>query len=310
MADRLKAAGYATGLVGKWHLGASRRIPPAEARLRRVLRVPRRGARLLRRTRAPHLPRHQPVKEKDYLTDAFGREAVAFIDRHKGNPFFLYLAFNAVHTPMQATDARLAGSPSIADKTPADLRRDDARHGRGHRQRCCDKLRETGLEEDTLIFFISDNGGPTMPGTTINGSRNAPLRGSKRTTLEGGIRVPFLVSWPGHLKAGVYEPTVIQLDALPPPWPPRERNRLEARRRRSPAVSERRRIRRTFATPVLWPRRADGDPAGDFKLVRYDSNADTRTGGQETARHRRETLQLGRRYRRNQRPRRRAGPTR
>jgi arylsulfatase A-like enzyme len=80
----------------------------------------------------------------------------------------------------------------------------------------CDKLRSAGLEENTLVFFFSDNGGPTMPGTTINASSNAPLRGSKRTTLEGGVRVPFVVSWKGKLPAGkVYEQPVIQLDLLP-----------------------------------------------------------------------------------------------
>ena len=79
-----------------------------------------------------------------------------------------------------------------------------------------DALRTAGLERDTLIVFLSDNGGPTMPGTTINASRNDPLRGSKRTTLEGGIRVPFVVSWKGSLPEGaVYEQPVIQLDVLP-----------------------------------------------------------------------------------------------
>src|SRR5204863_61480 len=77
-------------------------------------------------------------------------------------------------------------------------------------------LRSAGLEEKTLIFFLSDNGGPTMPTTTINGSRNDPLRGSKRTTLEGGIRVPFLVQRKGKLPGGkVYDPPIIQLDILP-----------------------------------------------------------------------------------------------
>jgi arylsulfatase A-like enzyme len=79
-----------------------------------------------------------------------------------------------------------------------------------------EKLRESKLEENTLVFFISDNGGPTMPGTSGNASINTPLRGSKRTTLEGGIRVPYLVKWPGHVPAGkVYDQPVIQLDILP-----------------------------------------------------------------------------------------------
>jgi arylsulfatase A-like enzyme len=79
-----------------------------------------------------------------------------------------------------------------------------------------DKLKDAGLEDDTLVFFFSDNGGPVMQGTTVNASVNKPLRGSKRTTLEGGIHVPFVVRWPGKLPAGtVYEQPVIQLDVLP-----------------------------------------------------------------------------------------------
>jgi arylsulfatase A-like enzyme len=82
--------------------------------------------------------------------------------------------------------------------------------------RVMEKVRALGLEENTLIFFFSDNGGPTMQGTTINGSRNFPLRGSKRTTLEGGIRVPFIMAWKGQLPAGkVYDQPIIQLDILP-----------------------------------------------------------------------------------------------
>ena len=76
-----------------------------------------------------------------------------------------------------------------------------------------DKLRSENLEENTLICFISDNGGPVMQGTTVNGSSNTPLRGSKRTTLEGGVRVPFFVAWKSKLPAGkTYEKPVTQLD--------------------------------------------------------------------------------------------------
>ena len=135
--------------------------------------------------------------------------------RHKDQPFLLYLAFNAVHTPMHATDSRLQRFATISDprrKTyAAMLAAMDEAVGT-----VLEALRSAHLEENTLIFFLSDNGGPTMRGTTINGSRNDPLRGSKRTTLEGGIHVPFVVQWKGKLPAGsVYDTPVIQLDILP-----------------------------------------------------------------------------------------------
>jgi arylsulfatase A-like enzyme len=215
LADRLKAAGYVTGWVGKWHLGNAPRFHPGKRGFDETFGFlggahsyfPAPGAPILRGT--------EVAGEKEYLTNAFAREAVAFIDRHKDKPFFLYLAFNAVHTPMQATDDRLRKFPALTDKTrrtyaAMTLAMDEAVG------QVLDKLRSAGLEEQTLIFFLSDNGGPTMPGTTINGSRNTPLRGSKRTTLEGGIRVPFAVQWKGKLPAGKsYEQPVIQLDILP-----------------------------------------------------------------------------------------------
>jgi len=212
LADRLKAAGYATSLVGKWHLGASEKFQPNKRGFDDFFGFlggahpyfPGLGASIYRGTTA--------LMEKEYLTDAFGREAVAFIDRNKEKPFFLYLAFNAVHTPMHATDERLkqfAEVQPVARRTYAAMMSAmDENIGK-----VLAKLRAEKLEERTLIAFISDNGGPTMQGTTVNSSVNAPLRGSKRTTLEGGVRVPFLLSWKGQVPAGgVYDSPVIQLD--------------------------------------------------------------------------------------------------
>jgi arylsulfatase A-like enzyme len=212
LADRLKAAGYATGIVGKWHLGTSPALHPQKRGFDEFFGflggahsyVPGKGAPIYRGT--------EEVEEKEYLTDAFAREAVSFVDRQKGKPFFLYLAFNAVHTPMDATDERLRKFEGIADKQ----RRTYAAMASAMDDsigKVIEKLRSSGLEEKTLIFFFSDNGGPTMVGTTINGSKNDPLRGSKRTTWEGGVRVPFVAHWKGRLPAGkVYDSPVIQLD--------------------------------------------------------------------------------------------------
>ena len=177
-------------------------VPPAEARASTSSSASSAAPTPTSRSESDDIYRGtEPVKESDYLTDAFGREAVAFIDRHKGHPFFLYLAFNAVHTPMDATDDRLARFASIADKTrrtyAAMLSALDDAVGA-----VLAKLREAGLEEDTLVVFFSDNGGPTMLGTTINGSRNDPLRGSKRTTLEGGHPRPVRAELEGQAPGG------------------------------------------------------------------------------------------------------------
>lgn len=215
IANRLRGAGYATGLVGKWHLGDSAKYHPQKRGFDEFFGFlggahpyfPGKGVPILRGTSA--------TMERAYLTDALAREAASFVDRHKDHPFFLYLAFNAVHTPMQATDARLKRFEAIGDPArrtyAAMMSAMDEAIGA-----VLDKLREAGLEENTLVFFFSDNGGPTMVGTTINGSRNTPLRGSKRTTLEGGIRVPFLMAWKGKAPAGkTFDDPVIQLDVLP-----------------------------------------------------------------------------------------------
>ncbi len=234
IADRLRAAGYATGIVGKWHLGTSPDFHPQQRGfdeffghlggghsyqngLPNIVFPDRTGAGedVGSRMEGKILRGTESVEEPEYLTDAFGREAVSFIERHQADPFFLYLSFNAVHTPMHADDVRLAKFAAIKDpvrRTYAamTLAMDDAIG------RVIDKLKQADLEKDTLIFFLSDNGGPTVHKFAYNASRNTPLRGSKGTTLEAGIRVPFVVSWKGRLPAGEdYDQPVIQLDILP-----------------------------------------------------------------------------------------------
>ena len=276
--ERLAKAGYATGMVGKWHLGAKPEQTP-----------PRRGfAEFFGFLGGAHsyfntggiLRGAEPVKEMDYTTDAFGREAVAFVRGHKDKPWFLYLAFNAVHTPMDATDARLAKFAAIADKKrrtyAAMMSALDDNIGRVRQA-----LQESGQAERTLIFFISDNGGPTMNGTTTNGSSNAPLRGSKRTTLEGGIRVPFLVAWPGQLKPAVYDSPVVQLDL-----------HATALAAAGVTVEPEAKLEGVDLLPYFSGAKKEAPHdalywrfgaqmairQGDWKLVRYDGNADTNTG--------------------------------
>jgi arylsulfatase A-like enzyme len=214
-ANRMQAAGYKTGIVGKWHLGNAPKFRPLRRGFDEFFGFLGGAHSYFPVENPPILRDDEKVVEQHYLTDAFGREAVAFIDRHKDEPFFLYLAFNAVHTPMHANDERLQKFASIADKKrrtyAAMMSAMDDAVGQ-----VLEKLHELNLDDNTLVFMISDNGGPTMIGTTTNASDNSPLRGSKRTTLEGGIRVPFFVKWPGHFPAGkVYEQPVIQLDILP-----------------------------------------------------------------------------------------------
>ncbi len=209
IANRMKTAGYATGLVGKWHLGTAPGMKPQERGFDEFFGFLSGAHDYFNKTGI--MRGNEPVTEFDHTTDAFGREASAFIEKHQGGPWFLAITFNAVHTPMQATPERLAKMTGITDgkrRTYAAmmLAMDD------NIGLVLGKLKQTGQEENTLVCFISDNGGPTMEGVTVNGSINTPLRGSKRTTLEGGVRVPFLISWPGKVKPAVYEKPVIQLD--------------------------------------------------------------------------------------------------
>jgi arylsulfatase B len=148
------------------------------------------------------------VVETEYLTDALTREAVDFIDRHDDKPFFLYLAYNAVHSPLQGADAYMKKFSHIEDIHrrifAAMLANMDDSVGAVLAQ-----LRKSGLEKDTLVFFLSDNGGPTRELT----SSNAPLRGEKGQMYEGALRIPFMAQWKGTIPAGhVYDKAVSSFD--------------------------------------------------------------------------------------------------
>jgi arylsulfatase A-like enzyme len=211
LAERLKPLGYATGMFGKWHLGYKPELTPPRRGFDEFFGflsgannyVPAAG-----RQRNPILRGMEVAQEKEYFTDALAREAVAFIEKRRADPFFLYLPFNAVHAPLEAVSKYLDRFTAISNerrRTYAAMTAamDDAVG------RVLDALRRLNLEEDTLVFFLSDNGGPT-PQTT---SSNAPLRGYKGQVLEGGIRVPFLLQWKGRVPAGrVYRNPVISLD--------------------------------------------------------------------------------------------------
>jgi arylsulfatase A-like enzyme len=210
LAERLKAAGYATGMVGKWHIGFKEGLRPHERGFDYHFGFLS-GARTYLPGKAdndPLIRNGQPVTdEKEYLTDALAREAVAFLDRSQDKPFFLYVAFNAVHSPMETTEPYLARFPNLTGtrRIHAGMvaAMDDAVG------RVLGKVRSLGQEENTLIFFYSDNGGPT-PQTTAS---NEPLRGYKGQFYEGGIREPFLAQWKGKLPAGMaYREMVMGFD--------------------------------------------------------------------------------------------------
>lgn len=210
--QRLKADGYVTGMVGKWHLGLTEQFHPNRRGFDEFFGFLG-GAHPyfpVENDRDPIQRNGTAVDEKTYLTDAFAREALKFIDAHHNEPFFLYLPFNAVHNPQHARPELLEKFESIPDqrrRTYAGmLTAMDEAIGQ-----VLQKVDDLKLNENTLVLFISDNGGPPA-----NGSTNTPLNGQKSTTWEGGVRVPFMLRWTGKLPAGkTYDHPAIQIDLLP-----------------------------------------------------------------------------------------------
>lgn len=219
MAELLKTRGYRTAMYGKWHLGNADRFHPLSRGFDefygfrggdRSYFAYRAGDASVARDKLMERGFGKLEEPSRYLTDQLGDEAADFIDRNAESPFFIYLAFNAPHTPMEATDEDLARFPSLTGKRKtyaAMMLSMDRAIGT-----VMASLEKHGLSDNTIVVFTNDNGGPTDK----NGSINWPLAGTKSNHLEGGIRVPFLLSWPARLPEGiVYDRPVSTMDLLP-----------------------------------------------------------------------------------------------
>ena len=225
MAEILKKVGYHSGVIGKWHLGTHPRFRPNVRGFQEFYGFVAGGHRYFPEDliypdiesvdraggwyNTKLLRNETRIETDEYLTDELSNEAVDFIERNNTKPFFLYLSYNAPHTPMQASEKYLSRFDHIEDP----LRKvyaamvsavDD---GVG---RVLDKLDELDLAKNTLVFFLSDNGGARN-----NGSINTPLRDVKGSIYEGGMRVPFAFRWTGKVPAGIdYDYPISSMDIL------------------------------------------------------------------------------------------------
>ncbi len=214
IADRLKALGYATCAIGKWHLGNKLEFRPTKRGFDEFYGTLANTSFFLPRAFVDSQVSEdvQPMTDPDfYTTDAYAERAARWIEEHSASPWFLYLPFNAQHAPLQAPPKYMDRFNHVLGKNrqtfAAMMSAMDDAVGK-----VLSRIRDLGQEENTLIFFLSDNGGPT--GSTT--SSNVPLRGYKATTWEGGVRVPFCAQWKGTLPAGAtYDKPIIQLDILP-----------------------------------------------------------------------------------------------
>lgn len=223
MADKLKALGYQTAVFGKWHLGNADRFHPLKRGFDEFIGF-RGGDRSYYKypkdldTSPDSLQFDKQLEygfghyeERDeYLTDVLGKAAADFIERNKNKPFFIYLAFNAVHTPLESEAHDLAQFPALTGKqkelAAMTLAMD---RSVGY---VMAKLDELNLTDNTIVVFSNDNGGPTDK----NASNNAPLAGTKSNFLEGGIRVPFIMSWPAKIPVNSqYDYPITTLDLTP-----------------------------------------------------------------------------------------------
>jgi arylsulfatase A-like enzyme len=214
--EYLKKAGYVSGAYGKWHLGLTAPYHPVNRGFDEFYGFLGRGAHdyfdltMDNKKEGNAIYRNlEPINDKGYLTERITDEAISFIKKHKDKPFFAYVAYNAVHAPAQAPQEDIrnydTGDP-VRDILMAMLKHLDDGVGR-----IIQTLKAAGVYENTLIFYLSDNGG-----AKAMNADNTPLRGFKQQVYEGGVHVPFIVSWPQRLKPGTYcDVPVVSFDILP-----------------------------------------------------------------------------------------------
>lgn len=222
LAEILKSYGYATGITGKWHLGSSKHHAPEDRGF--DYQYGFHGAfswftpeehwnDVINHYHESFSAKYQwqngrngegaitvngkEIREEKYLTFAIEDQAKSYIEEHKDEPFFLYCAFSAPHVPFQAPVEYFCKYDYVEDHNKrvyySMISALDDAIGRIH-----DKIKELGLEENTIIYLLSDNGGATYTHATDNG----PLKGGKLTQFEGGINVPFMMKWKGVIPAG------------------------------------------------------------------------------------------------------------
>jgi len=213
----LKEENYATGVFGKWHLGLDYDYRPLQRGFDEFYGFLGHGAHSYFDLTCDSDDKHgciyrnnEIINDEGYLTDVLAEESVKFIDTHAKdeNPFFLYLPFNAVHWPLHAPEediARYNTGNGDRDIMLGMLYRMDLAIAK-----VVNKLKETGQYDNTLLIYFSDNGGAKKIS-----ANNSPLRDYKQSTYEGGIRVPFIISWPQRISPGSSDEPVISLDILP-----------------------------------------------------------------------------------------------
>ncbi len=239
IAEVLRASGYATGLVGKWHLGYDGASLPNSQGFDQFFG--HRGGKIdffkhtdnAQKAAGDPAGRHdffaneEEIFPQGYSTDLFTKRAIEFVEDHRKQPFFLFLAYNAPHYAKKGT---LQAPENYVSRFAKDKSKPTDRELYTAMVSCMDDgigellacLRRNGLEENTLVVFVSDNGAD--PG---HGGSNKPFSGGKWTTKEGGIRVPMVAQWPGRIPSGTttadalhmidFFPTMLSIAGIPKP---------------------------------------------------------------------------------------------